>query len=103
MDYNQWIPRPQSKLEYFFLIVRVAFASGLIDVLKIIAKKIYRFFRPEPESDEDENDDSYMSFFTKQVDFWSYIRHINVTWIGVKSPLFAEQMRVLYAQQAGLQ
>lgn len=97
-DYSQWIPRPQSNLEYFFLIVRVAFGSGLIDVLKIPAKKIYRFFKPESESDEDEDDDSCMSFFT-MFDFWNYIRHINVTWIGVKSPFFANQMRVLHAQQ----
>ncbi|KAF9429153.1 hypothetical protein BGZ76_001740 [Entomortierella beljakovae] len=86
-DYSQWIPRPQSSLEYFFLITRILFGSGLFEVLKTLVMRIYHFFKPATV-DPDE------------IDFWGFIRNINVTWIGIKSPLLAQQMRQHYLAQA---
>ncbi|KAF9421037.1 hypothetical protein BGZ76_004027, partial [Entomortierella beljakovae] len=50
--------------------------------------EIYRFFKPDSVDPEDQ-------------ETWDLIRDINsnITWIGIKIPLFAQEMLQEYAQQ----
>ncbi|KAF9975697.1 hypothetical protein BGZ73_000548 [Actinomortierella ambigua] len=51
-DHNQWIPRPQTTLEYVLLGLRTASGSGAMEILSVMGKKIYHFFRPPPADTE---------------------------------------------------
>ncbi|KAF9436306.1 hypothetical protein BGZ76_004305 [Entomortierella beljakovae] len=47
-DNSQWIPRPQSILEYILLVLRIITGFGISDILKLLILKIYRCFKPSP-------------------------------------------------------